>query len=266
MARHFALFSVLVLSGLVPWAGSQKVTAADRPRHSSGPAQNLPGGSVPSEVAPVPKERQPADPAEARVLYVPPSAMVPMLSSGVRLVSQIAVRNGDRFFLVIDKMHGKIALFENGEAVFAAAALTGQSIADVMPPDAIGKTYAEQVGVKYKVTPAGRFTVSPGHDQKYGAVWDINEIQGKDWSIAIHQVALASPAQTRGARLRSANDDDKHITDGCIDVELTTIQRLTRLLGDRREIPLYILPMEEALLAKLFPSRVTADVRRPPDG
>ena len=92
-------------------------------------------------------------------------------------------------------MHGKIALFDNGEVKFAAAALTGQNTADVMPPDAIAKTHAQQVGVKYKVTPAGRYTVSPVFDPQYGMVLEINENQGPDWSLAIHRVALWNKSQ-----------------------------------------------------------------------
>jgi L,D-transpeptidase catalytic domain len=176
------------------------------------------------------------------------------LSDAVHQVSQIAGQNGDRVFLVVDKVHGKIALFENGEVKFAAAALTGQSTADVMPPDAIAKTHAQQVGVKYKVTPAGRYTVSPVFDPQYGMVLEINENQGPDWSLAIHQVALWNKSQRRDARLRSANDEDKHITDGCVDVEAATMRQLLQLLAKKGAVPIYILPMDETLAPGLFPA------------
>src|SRR5689334_23307279 len=71
-------------------------------------------------------------------------------------VSQIALRNGDRNYLMLDKAHGKIFVFENGAPTFSGAALTGENPADVLSSDAIGKTFAEQKGLKYKVTPAGR--------------------------------------------------------------------------------------------------------------
>ena len=109
--------------------------------------------------------------------------MAGTLSDAVHQVSQIAGQNGDRVFLVVDKVHGKIALFENGEVKFAAAALTGQSTADVMPPDAIAKTHAQQVGRRALHGP-------PVFDPQYGMVLEINENQGPDWSLAIHQVAL----------------------------------------------------------------------------
>ena len=194
------------------------------------------------------------------------SDVVATLSNTVHQVSQIAGQNGDRVFLVVDKVHGKIALFENGEVKFAAAALTGQSTADVMPPDAIAKTHAQQVGVKYKVTPAGRYTVSPVFDPQYGMVLEINENQGPDWSLAIHQVALWNKSQRRDARLRSANDEDKHITDGCVDVDAATIRQLLRLLTKKGRVPIYILPMDETLTPGLFFAPATANNRRARSG
>ena len=116
----------------------------------------------------------------------------------------------------------------------------------------MGKTSHEQVGLKYKVTPAGRFTVRKGNARAFGTVLDINEIRGKDWTIAIHRVWLGAPAEHRAARLRSSRDQDKHITYGCIDVDGPTMQRLDRILPDNDRIPLYITPQDESLIATLF--------------
>jgi hypothetical protein len=229
MARISALSITFILSVLATRACVLTASAADAPRRYSDPAQ-------------------------------PPFGVVTTLPAAVYQISKIADQNGDGVFLVVDKVHGKIALFENGEVKFAAAALTGQSTADVLPPDATAKTYAQHVGVKYKVTPAGRYTVSPGFDPTYGAVLDINEIQGPDWMLSIHLVALWNRSQQRDARLRSANDEDKHITDGCIDVETVTIRRLVKLLANKSDVPIYILPMDETLTPDLFPGRAT--VRR----
>jgi len=113
--------------------------------------------------------------------------------------------------------------------------------------------------VKYKVTPAGRYTVSPVFDPQYGMVLEINENQGPDWSLAIHQVALWNKSQRRDARLRSANDEEKHITDGCVDVEPATIRQLLRLLTKKGNVPIYILPMDETLTPGLFSTPATAN-------
>ena len=263
MPRCFALFNILALNGLLMCAGAANTVAADL--HGGDLAASpRPVSRLPSPLA-APSPRGPQDmSAPTQILAGPPASMIPALSNNVRRVSQVAGEYGDRLYLVVDKVEGTIALFENGTATFVASALTGQNPADFMPADAMHKTYAQQVGVKYKVTPAGRYTVSVGFDPKYGELLDINEVQGDDWAVAIHQVALRNP-QRRDLRLRSANGEDKHITDGCVDVDLTTIRQLIRMMGRREGVPIYILPMDEALFPKLFPSRVTASNRPPRD-
>ena len=183
------------------------------------------------------------------------------LSGQAQWVSRIAAENGDRHYIMVDKAHGKLFVFENGRLVYSRAALTGESMADQFPPDALRKTVHEQYGVRYKVTPAGRFTLNRAHDAGLGDTLDINEIRGKDWTIAIHQVWLGNRAEHRDDRLRSTNDQDKHITTGCIDVDASTIQQLLRLLPAGNGIPVYILPLDDSLTRKLFRPR---DAASPP--
>jgi hypothetical protein len=177
------------------------------------------------------------------------------LSPAALLVSQIAERNGDTRYLLVDKTHGKVVLFADGKPVFSGAALTGESLADRLPPDAVSKPVHQHVGVKYKVTPAGRFTMTRGHDPALGETLDINELQGSDWTIAVHQVYLGFRSEHRDARLLSPNDADKHITTGCIDVDAATIRQLLRLLPGGGATPIYILPTDEGLIATLFKTR-----------
>jgi hypothetical protein len=176
------------------------------------------------------------------------------LSPAALRVSMIAGRNGDRSFLMVDKVHGRIILFANGRPIFNRAALTGESTADQIPPDGWSKPWSAQSGVRYKVTPAGRFTITRARDQALGDLFDIDELKGKDWVIAIHQVWLGRRSEHRDARLRSAMDQDKHITTGCVDVDPSTIAQLWRLLPNRG-MPLYILPTDESLIAPLFEPR-----------
>jgi hypothetical protein len=180
------------------------------------------------------------------------------LSPAARIVSQIASRNGDRDFLMLDKPGGQIIIFENGRPTYSGAALTGESLADRLEPDAMGKTFAESKGLKYKVTPAGRYTVSVGFDPAYGDTLDVNEIQGSDWDIAIHKVWLGAPAEHRDARLRTPGGADKHITYGCIDVDGTTMQQLVKHLPDEDHTPIYIVPMDDRLIGSLFRTRDAA--------
>jgi hypothetical protein len=174
-----------------------------------------------------------------------------VLSPAEQRVSLIAERNGDRDYLMVDKNRGKIILFANGRPIFGRPALTGESMADRIPADAWSTPWAKQISVKFKVTPAGRFTITRNRDPVLGELFDINELQGRDWTIAIHRVWLGKAAERRDARLRSDMDDDKHITNGCIDVDPSTMAQLSRVLPSRG-MPLYILPNNESLITDVF--------------
>jgi hypothetical protein len=174
------------------------------------------------------------------------------LSPAARQVSEIAARYGDRDFLILDKADGAIIVFEHGTPTFRGAALTGENPVDSIPPDAFVKPFSETRGLKYKVTPAGRFTVSSGFDPAYGETLDVNEIKGKDWDIAIHRVWLGAPAEHRDVRLRTPTGQDKHITYGCIDVEGRTMSQILRRLPRGDRTPLYIVPEDAALITKVF--------------
>ncbi len=179
-------------------------------------------------------------------------AAVAALSPAAVQVSKIADRNGDQNFLLLDKTAGRIIAFEHGTPTFSGAALTGESLTDIIPQDAFSKSFAETRGLKYKVTPAGRFTVSPGFDPAYGETLDVNEVHGRDWDISIHRVWLGAPAEHRDVRLRTATGQDKHITYGCIDVDADTMHQLLRHVSHGSRIALYILPVDERLVSTLF--------------
>jgi hypothetical protein len=176
----------------------------------------------------------------------------PTLSPQEEQVSATAGQNGDQEFLMVDKALGKIILFENDKPVFSGSALTGESSSDRLPPGALHEKFSKLTSLDTKVTPAGRYTVTRGHDSDYGPLLDINEIKGKDWGIAIHQVYLGTPSERRAERLRSSNDQDKHITFGCINVTPEAIRFLMKELPKNRATPLYILPLDETSTAAYF--------------
>jgi len=217
----------------------------------SGPVESRPVESRPVESGPFysrPFDTPPVRLSAYQPTMTPPLYTQPMLSRAAWEVSQIATRNGDRVFLMMDKTRGKLFLFENGVPIFIAPALTGASQADQLPPDALGKTIAQGNDLRYRVTPAGRFTVSLGHDHFYGDTLDINEIKGRGWIIAIH----LAPNANRDARLHTSGAEDKHVTEGCINVTADTIRQLVRLLAGRTRTPLYILPTDDREISRFF--------------
>jgi hypothetical protein len=255
------LFGVMVFACHIAWAAEWDTAMTAL---SPGSGQSLVEGwraeKTPWATALTPASNQAAGASQAQIDFEPLPNGGSGLSPAALRVSRIADRNGDRDFLMVDKVHGKIILFGNGRPIFSGSALTGESMADQLPLDALSKSWSQQVGVRYKVTPAGRFTITRGRDEAFGEIFDINELQGKDWIIAIHQVWLGRRSEHRDARLRSFLADDKHITDGCVDVEASTITQLLRLLPNRG-VPLYILPIDEGLITTLFGNPVRAPGR-----
>ena len=182
---------------------------------------------------------------------------LPALSAGLLSRQQLAVRNialgnGDRTFLMVDKGTGKILLFDDGIPVFRGNALTGESHADRLAPKDLLEKMESLNALDTKITPAGRFTVTRGYNKDYGPLLDINQIKGADWGLAIHQVYLGTPSENRASRLRSARDDDKAITFGCINVTPDTLQLLLRALPEHGPSALYVLPRDTARTTAYF--------------
>ncbi|HEX3990693.1 MAG TPA: L,D-transpeptidase [Acetobacteraceae bacterium] len=193
---------------------------------------------------------------------MPPLSSPPMLSPEAERVGQIALQNGDQQFLMVDKARGEIILFESGKPIFSGPALTGAGLGDRVPPVVLTFSGLHPLTLEQKVTPSGRFTVTTELDPDYGRVWNLNEIHGKDWDFAIHQVFLGIASEHRDARFHSANAADRHITWGCINVEHSTIQTLWQHLLHKDKIPLYILPNDERLVPALFPLKHPSSVTK----
>jgi hypothetical protein len=180
------------------------------------------------------------------------------LSDQQRAVSAIAIQNGDRRFLMLDKSRGELLLFVDGQPVFQGAALVGESRADEIPPYLFNKPFSVPAKLAEKVTPAGLYTVRREADPHYGTIFTINEIKGTDWDITIHRIAIV-PGERRPERIRSPDAAGRHITNGCINVERETIGFLERnVTGPRTS--LYILPEDPGRIPVLFGRRPVAAV------
>jgi hypothetical protein len=82
-----------------------------------------------------------------------PGSPGPKLSDQQRAVSAIAIQNGDRRFLMLDKSRGELLLFVDGQPVFQGAALVGESRADDIPPYLFTKPFSVPAKLSEKVTP-----------------------------------------------------------------------------------------------------------------
>ncbi len=163
------------------------------------------GGQRASEIGPQPVAR-----TGERDVSTPPIAIE--LSPQARQVSQIAVGNGDRDFLMVDKLPGEIYFFKNGQPIFRDAALTGAGTGDRLTPELLAFSFSHPSTEAEKITPAGRFTVAKQFDKSYGTIFEIQEIKGKDWVLAIHPVFLGVPFEKRLLRLSTSSPKDNYTT------------------------------------------------------
>ena len=179
---------------------------------------------------------------------------LPQLTKQESEAGQLANAQGDTTFVMIDKALGRIILFESSQPVFAGPALTGQSTADEIPKKELGEKFDNLNAPSTKITPAGRYTVQRGFDPEVGGpLFDIHEIRGKDWGIAIHQLYLGIPSEHRDVRIMSSNNEDKHITYGCINITTPTMRLLLHELPAKGPIPLYILPQDSVRPPRILP-------------
>jgi hypothetical protein len=192
------------------------------------------------------------------------------LSAQEQQALQIATQNGDRHFIMIDKPLGKIIVFEDGKPVWTGPALTGRSPLDSYTAAILGLPESHKFTAEEKITPAGRFTVRRTGDSEEGAVFELVEIHGNGWYLALHHVWTGIASERRMQRIESADPADKHITFGCINVSTQTMHYLLAHFPKNEKPPLYVLPMDQTLTSSLLQMGKTeaalTDARTPTRG
>ena len=115
-------------------------------------------------------------------------------------------------FVIIDKVAAKVFVFDaQGRLSGAAPALLGLARGDNAIPGDLGLA---QIGPKDRITPAGRFVASLGHDLGQEDVLWVDYKAG----IALHRVITTNPSEHRLARLASNSPLERRISYGCINV------------------------------------------------
>ncbi len=115
-------------------------------------------------------------------------------------------------FVIIDKVAAKVFVFDaQGRLSGAAPALLGLARGDNAIPGDLGLA---QIGPKDRVTPAGRFVASLGHDLGVADVLWVDYGAG----VALHRVITTNPSEHRLARLASNSPLERRISYGCINV------------------------------------------------
>jgi hypothetical protein len=153
--------------------------------------------------------------------------------------------NGNRPFMVIDKVAAQLFIFHSSGRVFLEApVLIGIAKGDASAPG-VGNRELSKIPVAQRTTPAGRFLAYFGR-----AVGYKEDVLWVDYATAIslHAVVTSNPAEHRLARLQSPTSKDNRITFGCINVNAAFYKKIIAPLF-RRGGMVYILPEQRPLSA-----------------
>ena len=121
--------------------------------------------------------------------------------------------NGNRPFLIVDKVNARVYLFDHrAKLLGTAAALLGLGSGDESVAG-IGQRKLSTITPKERTTPAGRFVASLGNDFTQDILW-----VDYDLALSLHRVITGNAKDRRHQRLASATALDNRISYGCINV------------------------------------------------
>ena len=168
-----------------------------------------------------------------------------------RQMADWVARSGDNHglpFIIVDKVNARVFVFEAaGRLKGASGVLVGLARGDDTVPG-IGDRKVSSVRPDERITPAGRFNASMGHDaNKHDVLW-VDYPNG----IALHRVVTSNPAERRLQRLASASPGDKRISYGCINVSVEFFEKIIVPGFAKKNGVVYIMP-EVKLIRAVFP-------------
>jgi hypothetical protein len=138
-------------------------------------------------------------------------------SDDARQVADWVAASGDNQslpFVIVDKVNAKVFLFDDhGRLRGASRALLGLARGDDSVAG-IGDRKMSSIRPEERITPAGRFVASLGHDT---GGQDILWVDYAD-AVSLHRVITSNPTEHRLQRLATAGSLDKRISYGCINV------------------------------------------------
>jgi hypothetical protein len=163
-----------------------------------------------SAQAQTPSATATAAPAHADFGAIHPSYDVRRMADGVIATGD----NAGAPFVIIDKLAARVFVFDaRGRLSGAAPFLLGLARGDDIVAG-IGDRKLADIGPPDRVTPAGRFVASLGHDLGEKDVLWVDYKAG----VALHRVINTNPREHRLQRLASPSPRARRISYGCINV------------------------------------------------
>lgn len=155
--------------------------------------------------------------------------------------------NGEMPFVVIDKVHAKVFVFDPvGRLRGAAPALLGIARGDDTVPG-IGDRKLSSIRLEERTTPAGRFIAVLGRDLHEDILWiDYGS------SLSLHRVVNGTAGDQRLQRLATETPVDNRISYGCVNVPIQFYEDFIRPAFTDTSGVVYILP-EVKKIESVFP-------------
>lgn len=154
--------------------------------------------------------------------------------------------NGERPFVIIDKINARVYLFDmHAQFRGAAAALLGLGLGDD-GVSGIGQRKLSTISPKERTTPAGRFIASLGNDYTQDILW-----VDYDLALSLHRVITGNAKDRRRQRLASSTPLDNRISYGCINVPVDFYDKLIMPAFNGTTGVVYILP-ETRMIEEVF--------------
>ena len=145
--------------------------------------------------------------------------------------------NGERPFVIIDKISARVYLFDmHAQFQGAASALLGLGLGDD-DVAGIGQRKLSTISPKERTTPAGRFIASLGNDYTQDILW-----VDYDLALSLHRVITGNVKDRRHQRLASSTPLDNRISYGCINVPVAFYDKLIMPAFNGTTGVVYILP------------------------
>lgn len=156
--------------------------------------------------------------------------------------------NRSRPFLIIDKANAKVFLFsDQGQLRGATGVLLGLARGDDAVAG-IGNRKISSIKPAERITPAGRFTASMGHDIGGRTILWVDYAN----SIALHRVITSNPQERRLERLASASPSERRISYGCINVPVEFFEKFVIPAFTGTQGIVYIIPETRPVAESLF--------------
>lgn len=171
-------------------------------------------------------------------------------SEDVRHLADRVVETTDNHgmpFVIVDKVAARVFVFDvAGNLRGAAPALLGLGLGDDSIAGMRNRKMAD-IGPGLRVTPAGRFLASLGHDPVGKEILWVDY----DNSIALHSVVTNRPKERRLQRLASPTPLDHRISWGCINVPKKFYESVVSPAFTGTQGIVYVLP-ETRMASEVF--------------